>query len=62
LGDPFGSNPNGTLATQGSVVLLRDGMQIANASFTPQLTTTEPNGQGCGLCTNGAATVAVSGP
>jgi hypothetical protein len=60
LGDPNGPNPDATLATRGSIVLARDGVEIANASFTPKLTTGEPNGPGCGTCTNGAATVAVS--
>jgi hypothetical protein len=38
-----------------------DGKQILNQTVMPMSATTEPNGTGCGTCTNASATVAVMG-
>ena len=38
-----------------------DGKEILNQTIMPISATTEPNGMGCGTCTNASATVAVMG-
>jgi hypothetical protein len=38
-----------------------DGKQIFNQTVMPKAVTTEPNGVGCGTCTNASATVSVAG-
>jgi hypothetical protein len=37
------------------------GKSLVNDMLTPQAATTEPNGKGCGTCTNASATVSTSG-
>jgi hypothetical protein len=51
---------NGLPAQVGLDVSL-DGNKLMSESIAPKLTTTEPNGQGCGQCTNGSSTLSVTG-
>ncbi len=43
------------LPSQIAVTLSRDGSQLASTTVAPAPASTEPNGAGCGVCTNGAA-------
>jgi len=56
----FGTNVQPHLPSQVAVDLSVGGQSIMNATVAPQATTTEPNGVGCGTCTNGSATVTSS--
>jgi hypothetical protein len=38
-----------------------DGNELMNETIAPTSTTTEPNGAGCGTCTNASATVSIAG-
>jgi hypothetical protein len=44
-----------------AVKLSVDGTSLIDETAAPKSTTTEPNGQGCGTCTNGSATLSVAG-
>ena len=44
-------------ASQVALDLSVDGRSITNTSVAPQASTTEPDGVGCGTCTNASATV-----
>ena len=43
------------------LALALDGGPIASVTVAPLVKTTEPNGQGCGTCTNASATIYVDG-
>lgn len=38
-----------------------DGNALMNETIAPMQTTTEPNGAGCGTCTNASATLSIAG-
>jgi hypothetical protein len=38
-----------------------DDRTLMNETITPKAVTTEPNGEGCGMCTNASVTVSISG-
>jgi hypothetical protein len=42
------------------VSVLRDGKALLSETVSPTSATTEPNGHGCGTCTNASATLSVS--
>ena len=46
-----------TMPSRVDVALTRDGGSILTEVVMPQSTTTEPNGSGCGTCTNSAASI-----
>jgi hypothetical protein len=47
------------LPAQVTVGLSRDGNSLTSEIISPASTTSEPNGAGCGTCTNASATVSV---
>jgi hypothetical protein len=47
------------LAAQVPVDVALDGKSLVRATITPIATTEEPNGQGCGTCTNASATASI---
>jgi hypothetical protein len=49
------------LPTEVGLALSLDGTTLMSESIAPKSTTTEPNGEGCGTCTNASATVSVEG-
>jgi hypothetical protein len=49
------------LLTQVGLDLEVDGRTLMNETITPTAATTEPNGAGCGMCTNASATVSIAG-
>jgi hypothetical protein len=64
IGTPFGPfeagvEPHvvGMLALDLSV----EGTELLHESVAPKATTTEPNGAGCGTCTNATATLPLAG-
>ena len=57
LSPSFGPVVQPRLASEVAVDLSVDGRSILSARVSPQATTTEPNGAGCGTCTNGSATI-----
>lgn len=56
-----GSDASAHVAAQVALDLSVDGKALANKTIAPKATTTEPNGQGCGMCTNASATLSVAG-
>jgi hypothetical protein len=56
-----GSRTIDSLPSHVALDLSVGGKSLVNATLTPQATTTEPNGQGCGMCTNASATASTSG-
>jgi hypothetical protein len=50
------------LPSQVAVALSRDGSRLASDTVAPVETTSEPNGAGCGACTNAAGAVTTGGP
>jgi hypothetical protein len=44
-----------------SLDLSLDGSTLMNETIAPTQTTTEPNGAGCGTCTNASATLSIAG-
>jgi hypothetical protein len=49
------------LPTQVGLNLSVDGNSLMNQTIAPKSTTTQPNGAGCGTCTNGSATLSLPG-
>lgn len=49
------------LLTRVGLELEVDGRTLMNETITPKANTTEPNGAGCGMCTNASATVSIAG-
>jgi hypothetical protein len=49
------------LPTQVGLDLAMDGKALASKTLTPVSETTEPNGPGCGTCTNARGTVMIAG-
>jgi hypothetical protein len=49
------------LPMQVAMILTEAGKQLLDQTVMPQSTTTSPNGEGCGTCTNASATVSVAG-
>lgn len=47
------------LPVQVPVDVALDGKSLTRATITPFATTEEPNGQGCGICTNASATASI---
>lgn len=47
------------LPAQVPVDITVDGQSVMSETITPTATTTEPNGQGCGTCTNASATASI---
>ncbi len=48
------------IPNQLDIRLSRDGQELTNRSLVRQSSTTEPNGVGCGFCTNAPARLALS--
>ena len=46
-----------TAPRKATIVIRRDGLEIARQSFEPRYAKTEPNGEGCGVCKNADATM-----
>ena len=49
------------MPAQVGVDLTVDGTELINETIAPTQTTTQPNGVGCGTCTNASATLSVAG-
>jgi hypothetical protein len=48
------------LPVQVSVDVALDGKSLMRATIMPLATTEEPNGQGCGTCTNASASATIA--
>jgi hypothetical protein len=48
------------MPTEVGVNLALDGNAVISETIAPKATTTEPNGVGCGTCTNASATISVA--
>ena len=62
IGDQLGADAQPPFAEQVSLDLSVDGTTLLNETISPMATTTEPNGTGCGTCTNASDTLMLSGP
>ena len=49
------------IPAQVALTLTTAGQTLVDQTIMPQAVTTEPNGEGCGTCTNASVTVPVSG-
>ncbi len=49
------------MPAQVGVDLTVDGTELINETIAPTQTTTQPNGVGCGTCTNASATLSIAG-
>ncbi|HLK36458.1 MAG TPA: hypothetical protein VKU41_06865 [Polyangiaceae bacterium] len=57
---PFGADSSPHVAAHVTVNLSVDGKTLADQALAPTATTTEPDGAGCGTCTDAMATVTVA--
>ncbi len=48
------------VASKVGLALSVDGRSVISETIAPKAITTEPNGAGCGICTNASATVAIT--
>jgi hypothetical protein len=46
-----------TAPRRATIVIRRDGVEIARQSYKPRHEQSEPNGEGCGICENADATM-----
>ncbi len=63
MGTPFGPFEAGVqphVVGMLGLALSLDGAELVNETIAPKATTTEPNGSGCGTCTNASATLSLS--
>jgi hypothetical protein len=56
-----GSDAQPHVASQVGLDLSVDGISVTSVTIAPKATTTEPNGPGCGTCTNASETISVVG-
>jgi hypothetical protein len=49
------------VAAQVGLDLSVDGRSVTSVTIAPKATTTEPNGAGCGTCTNASTTIPIAG-
>jgi len=56
-----GANYVSGIASQVAIDLSVDGKELSHEWIAPTVKTTEPNGPGCGMCTNASATLSVTG-
>jgi hypothetical protein len=56
-----GPDAQAHVAAQVGLDLALNGNSLKKEMTAPTAKTTEPNGAGCGTCTNASATVAISG-
>jgi hypothetical protein len=56
-----GSDASPRVAAQVALDLSVNGRALVSEAISPKSTTTEPNGAGCGTCTNASATLSVAG-
>jgi hypothetical protein len=61
IGDQLGADAEPPFAEPVALVLSVDGTTLLNVTISPMATTTEPNGTGCGKCTNASDTLMLSG-
>jgi hypothetical protein len=64
IGTGFGSTVSDAqphVVGQLGLNLSLDGNNLLNETIAPKQTTTEPNGAGCGTCTNASATLSIAG-
>ncbi len=61
IGNPWGADARPPFAEPVSLDLSVDGTTLLNKTISPMATTTEPNGAGCGTCTNASDTLMLSG-
>jgi hypothetical protein len=57
----FGPDASSALASRIAIDLSAEGTELIHETVEPTTTTTEPNGVGCGTCTNASATLSVAG-
>jgi hypothetical protein len=57
----FGASFASGVASQVAIDLSVDGRELSHETIAPTVKTTEPNGPGCGMCTNASATLSVAG-
>jgi hypothetical protein len=61
IGAQLGADAQPPFAEPVSLDLSVDGTTLLNETISPMATTTEPNGTGCGTCTNASDTLMLSG-
>jgi hypothetical protein len=57
----FGPDASSAIASQIAIDLSLDGTELIDETIRPTTKTTEPNGAGCGTCTNASATLSIAG-